>query len=170
MNKKKIYLSEIDKNVDTIVNGYSYLPTIKKEYEKDSKGNTISVKYKKTNGKEYTESELIAARNMIKKHLVENGAIASMTAGSLAGYYNYSDPFKASAYNCNDTTKIRDHAITIVGWDDEYPKENFGNGRMPSTDGAYIVRLEYEAYPKFIATEKTAQRRKISSEKRTLRK
>ena len=141
--EKKIYLSEIDKNVDTIVNGYSYLPTIHKEYEKDSKGNTISVKYKKANGDEYTESELIAVRNIIKEHLVENGAIASMTGGSHANYYNNSNPFKATAYNCNETGIIRDHAITIVGWDDEYPKENFGNGRMPSTDGAYIVLNTY---------------------------
>lgn len=141
--EKKISLSEINKPVNTIVNDYSTLPTIHKEYEKDSNGNTVSVKYKKPNGSEYTESELNAVRKIIKEHLVENGAIASMTGGSYVEYYNNSNPFKASAYNCNITTKIRDHAITIVGWDDNYPKENFGDGRMPSTDGAYIVLNSY---------------------------
>lgn len=141
--EKKIYLSEIDKDVDTIVNDYYNFPTVHKEYVRDAKGNTVSVKYKKANGSLYTESELEAVRNMIKEHLVENGAIASMTGGNYAEYYNNSNTFKATAYNCNTNTRIRDHAITIVGWDDNYPKENFGDGRMPSTDGAYIVLNSY---------------------------
>ena len=141
--EKKISLSEIDKNVNTIVNDYYNFPTVHKEYERDAKGNTVSVKYKKANGSLYTESELEALRNMIKEHLVENGAIASMTGGNYAEYYNNSNVFNATAYNCNTNTRIRDHAITIVGWDDNYPKENFGDGRMPSTDGAYIVLNSY---------------------------
>ena len=141
--EKKISLSEIDKDVDTIVNDYYNFPTVHKEYERDAKGNTVSVKYKKANGSLYTESELEALRNMIKEHLVENGAIASMTGGNYTEYYNNSNAFKATAYNCNTNTRIRDHAITIVGWDDNYPKENFGDGRMPSTDGAYIVLNSY---------------------------
>ena len=141
--EKKISLNEIDKNVNTIVNDYYNFPTIHKEYERDAKGNTISVKYKKPNGSLYTTSELEALRNMIKEHLVKNGAIASMTGGNYTEYYNDSNPFRATAYNCNTNTRIRDHAITIVGWDDNYPKENFGDGRMPSTDGAYIVLNSY---------------------------
>ena len=141
--EKKISLSEIDKDVNTIVNDYYNFPTVHKEYERDTSGNTISVKYKKPNGSLYTESELEAVRNMIKKHLVENGAIASMTGGNYREYYNDSNAFRATAYNCNTNTRIRDHAITIVGWDDNYPKENFGDGRMPSTDGAYIVLNSY---------------------------
>ena len=141
--EKKISLSEIDKEVNTIVNDYYNFPTVHKEYEKDSNGNTISVKYKKPNGSLYTEAELKALRNMIKEHLVKNGAIASMTGGNYLEYYNASNPFNATAYNCNTNTKIRDHAITIVGWDDNYSRENFGNGRMPSTDGAYIVLNSY---------------------------
>ncbi|MBR3613990.1 MAG: hypothetical protein IKL55_02290 [Clostridia bacterium] len=141
--EKRISLSEINKKVDTIVDDYSYFPSINKEYEWDSKGNTISVKYKKSDGSEYTETELNAVRNMIKEHLVKNGAIASMTGGGYLDFYNNSNPFKATAYNCNITTKIRDHAITIVGWDDNYSRENFGDGKKPSTDGAYIVLNTY---------------------------
>ena len=144
-NEQKINLSEIDKKVDTIVDSYTILPTIHKSYEVDSKGNTISVKYKKSNGKEYTEDELNAARKLIKEHLVTKGAISTMTGGSFSKFYNNSNTFKATAYNCNDSTKVRDHAITIVGWDDNYPKENFGDGRMPTTDGAYIVLNSYGA-------------------------
>ena len=142
-DERRISLSEINKTVDTVVTDYVVLPTIHKEYELDSNGNTQRVKYKKDDGTEYTETELKAVRNIIKEHLVENGAIASMTGGNLLGFYNNTNPFNSTTYNCNVSDKTRDHAITIVGWDDNYPKENFGEGKMPSTDGAYIVLNSY---------------------------
>lgn len=141
-NEKMINLSEINKPVDTIVNDYTILPTINKSYTRDAKGNTKSVKYTKSDGTEYTSQELKAVRNIIKQHLIENGAIATMTAGSLSEYYNNSI-FSATNYNCNNSSKIRDHAITIVGWDDNYSKDNFKDGARPSTDGAYIVLNSY---------------------------
>ena len=142
-NENKINLSEIDKPVDTIVTDYVILPRINKRYERDSSGNTISVKYYNSAGNEYTQEELTRARQMIKEHIVKYGAIATMTGGNLTEFYNNSDAFKATAYNCNLTTKVRDHAITIVGWDDNYSKDNFAEGAKPSTDGAYIVLNTY---------------------------
>lgn len=142
-NENKINLSEINKPVDTIVTDYVILPRINKKYERSSSGNTTSVKYYKSSGEEYTQEELESARQMIKEHIVKYGAIATMTGGNLSEYYNNSDIFKASAYNCNVTTKTRDHAITIVGWDDNYSKDNFAEGAKPSTDGAYIVLNTY---------------------------
>ena len=32
------------------------------------------------------------------------------------------------------------HAVTIVGWDDSYPKENFNSEHQPPADGAWIVK------------------------------
>ncbi len=32
------------------------------------------------------------------------------------------------------------HAVTIIGWDDDYPKENFVKGHEPPGDGAWIVK------------------------------
>ena len=32
------------------------------------------------------------------------------------------------------------HAVTIVGWDDNYKKENFIDGPKPSRNGAWIVK------------------------------
>ena len=139
-----ISLEEINKPVDTIVNDYAILPTINKKYTKDVNGNTISVTYYKSDMQtEYTHDELNALRMIIKQHIIQNGSIASMTGGNLSKFYNNEKVFEATAYNCNDSSKIRDHAITIVGWDDNYPKENFGNGKMPSTNGAYIVLNSY---------------------------
>ena len=142
-NENKINLSEINEPVDTIVTDYVILPRVNKQYVRDSSGNTTSVKYYKSSGEEYTQEELESARQMIKEHIVKYGAIATMTGGNLPAYYNNSDVFKASAYNCNVTTKVRDHAITIVGWDDNYSRDNFAEGAKPSTDGAYIVLNTY---------------------------
>ena len=35
------------------------------------------------------------------------------------------------------------HAVTIVGWDDNYKKENFIDGPKPSRNGAWIVKNSY---------------------------
>lgn len=32
------------------------------------------------------------------------------------------------------------HAVTVVGWDDNYPKENFVEGKEPPEDGAFLVK------------------------------
>lgn len=35
---------------------------------------------------------------------------------------------------------IIDHAVLLVGWDDNYPKENFLEGNRPEQDGAWLIR------------------------------
>lgn len=142
-NMSKISLKELDKPIDTIVTDYVMFPEIVKKYQKDNSGNTTSVTYTDKNGENYSESEIKAIRNMIKEYIVENGAITSFTAGSKAQYYNGDTVFSSTAYNCNDTSIIRDHAIVIVGWDDNYSRDNFREGKKPSTDGAYIVLNSY---------------------------
>ena len=39
-------------------------------------------------------------------------------------------------------TETPNHAVTIVGWDDSYSKNNFGNGvdNLPEADGAWLVK------------------------------
>ncbi|MGL5151230.1 MAG: lectin like domain-containing protein [Clostridium sp.] len=68
----------------------------------------------------------------IKKNLMEYGAIyATMWWNSL--YYNTSTHAFYSYGNFNTN-----HSITLVGWDDNYPKENFLV--TPPRDGAFIVK------------------------------
>ena len=35
---------------------------------------------------------------------------------------------------------LPNHAVTIVGWDDDYPKENFIEGHQPAGNGAWLVK------------------------------
>ena len=50
------------------------------------------------------------------------------------------------AHYTNDS-QVMTHGVTIVGWDDSYPKENFGqgdeverNGKIPPGNGAWLVK------------------------------
>lgn len=37
--------------------------------------------------------------------------------------------------------KMANHCVTIVGWDDNYPRDNFAN--RPSGDGAWLIANSY---------------------------
>lgn len=37
------------------------------------------------------------------------------------------------------------HAVTVVGWDDNYPKENFLEGKQPEKDGAFLIKNSWGA-------------------------
>ena len=142
-NENLISKSELIKPVDTIATDTVTFPALYKEYNSDG-----SVVY--TNGGErnsrivYSKAEVEEYRNEIKNHIVEYGAISAVTAGNQIEYYNNpSDPLNSTAYFCNDSDVIRDHAVTIIGWDDNYSKENFTGRAKPSTNGAYICLNSY---------------------------
>ena len=75
----------------------------------------------------------------IKRLVMENGAVAVTTyITNSSTYYNS----KTAAYYYNGTNDIN-HAVTIVGWDDNYSKNNFGTTK-PSSNGAWIVQNSYD--------------------------
>lgn len=67
------------------------------------------------------------------KTLVKQYGCAMWSYYHSDSYYN----FNTKAYYNNAYAKTN-HAIVIVGWDDDYPKENFNT--TPNADGAWIVR------------------------------
>lgn len=86
----------------------------------------------------------------LKKYLVNYGAINStMYYESLNGYYKDNDQYIAVSdsmvgpYYYYSGNKVSNHAITIVGWDDNISKDNFREGNRPSEDGAWIVKNSY---------------------------
>ncbi|MBQ7104900.1 MAG: hypothetical protein IJN90_03505 [Bacilli bacterium] len=78
----------------------------------------------------------------IKKLVMENGAVAVTTYLSTASsYYNSS----TSAYYYNGTKDIN-HAVTIVGWNDNYSQTNFSSSNRPTSNGAWIVQNSYDTW------------------------
>lgn len=77
-------------------------------------------------------------RNIIKSRILENGSIyVAFHSNSL----NYYDNGTSYAYYQSDYTYYgANHAVLLVGWDDNYPKENFNPKNQPATDGAWLVK------------------------------
>ncbi len=44
------------------------------------------------------------------------------------------------AHYTDNTEDDANHAVTVVGWDDNYPKENFIENKQPPHDGAFLVK------------------------------
>ena len=74
------------------------------------------------------------------------------TYGSVEANYNnsysrYFDTSKTHFYCYDKTASIEGHGISIVGWDDNYPKENFaGCGQTPLENGAWYVKNSWGNY------------------------
>ncbi len=70
-----------------------------------------------------------------KKLIMENGAI-SVSYNSQKGTYDDVN----NSYYCSDTKAGIDHAVTIVGWDDDFSNSKFEGTEKPSGNGAWLVR------------------------------
>lgn len=84
----------------------------------------------------YTEEELTEFRESVKTHIIENGSVyASIYFSESSNYYNST----TKGYSCLDTSVLTNHAVSIIGWDDSYSKDNFPEANKPSKDGAWIA-------------------------------
>ena len=139
-NEDKINLSEIqDKEAVIRVTDAKVFPNINKYI--DDEGN---VTYRDDSYKEYTEEEVTLIRNDIKQYIMKYGALAATTVGNNRDYYsNPEDPMHSAAYFCDNNFYNIDHAITIVGWDDNYSVDNFNPENKPKNPGAYICLNSY---------------------------
>lgn len=73
-------------------------------------------------------------KNEIKQSIIENGAVYARMKTS--GFYN-----SFAVYNSTiDFDNPVNHAIIIVGWDDNYSKDNFSPNSKPSNNGAWLVK------------------------------
>ena len=78
-------------------------------------------------------------REAIKKAVFFYGAVQTSIYNDLSGAYSSSDYYDRDkcAY-CYDGEEAPNHEIIIIGWDDDYPKENF-TVEVPG-DGAFICQ------------------------------
>lgn len=79
--------------------------------------------------------------NQIKQHIKDNGAVFALLHGNSTGLFGitcYNND--TGAKYCNGSLHTADHAVSIIGWDDNYSVDNFAEGSRPSANGAWIVR------------------------------
>lgn len=85
-----------------------------------------------------SDEELKDFRDTVKRHIMKNGGLYTSIVSTRA----------VNAYvRPENNESWPDHAVTIVGWDDTYSKENFSdNGYTPEHDGAYIALNSWGEY------------------------
>ncbi len=86
-----------------------------------------------------------ASREQVKSAIMEDGAISvafyydphydNLTSDGEIAYYQ-------EKYTGEAAIKQANHCVTIVGWNDNYSKENFGTYK-PSSDGAWLIANSY---------------------------
>ncbi|MBR3306457.1 MAG: chitobiase/beta-hexosaminidase C-terminal domain-containing protein [Lachnospiraceae bacterium] len=97
-----------------------------------------------------TNAKEISMKNteLIKEAIVANGCVGVGYYADIAGYA-YSGKYYSSYYNqannCYyyDGKQFNNHAVVIVGWDDDFPNTNFVSDHRPEKDGAWLVRNSY---------------------------
>lgn len=75
----------------------------------------------------------------MKSHLSTYGGIYASIYGlgiTTSDFYNN----ETGAIYVDDASKMVNHAVLIVGWDDNYSRENFVEEHRPQNNGAWIVR------------------------------
>ncbi|MBQ2974546.1 MAG: hypothetical protein IJE19_09335 [Clostridia bacterium] len=73
--------------------------------------------------------------NEIKEWITEHGSIS-------AAYYHSSKMYNSENYSYyGNLDNASNHQITVIGWNDEYPAENFSkSGSIPAGDGAWLCQ------------------------------
>lgn len=82
--------------------------------------------------------ERISLIKKIKEHIVENGGVYTAIKAPDIGNFKF-NPFNGALFHNNE--EYPNHAVTIIGWDDNYSKDNFVS--KPERDGAWIVKNSY---------------------------
>ena len=75
-------------------------------------------------------------RTNVKKHIVKNGSVC----GTIYFEPNEINFYQKETYGYSNLyNDDYNHLVSIIGWDDNYSKENFPEANRPKNDGAYIA-------------------------------
>ena len=94
--------------------------------------------YRMTGSETILSVQTKSERETIKKRMMQNGGIYVAFHSSGANYYDNGTTYAyyqsdSSYYNAN-------HAVLLIGWDDNYAKENFDPKEQPKNNGAWLVK------------------------------
>ncbi len=76
----------------------------------------------------------------VKENIMKHGAASvnhyhAITTPEMERYYNVTN----QAYYC-DGANYANHAVTVVGWDDNFSRNNFNSACMPNGNGAWLIK------------------------------
>ena len=128
------------------INNKGYLPIALEsnyKYENIASMNSLSeeqlLNYNYKINKCYYVDYSVDKVNTVKSMIVNYGAVAGTYYSEDFNYYNNLSVSNTGDYNCYvPGAKKCDHAVTIVGWDDNYSASNFKY--TPPGDGAWLCK------------------------------
>lgn len=77
--------------------------------------------------------------NAIKKAIMDYGAVSVLMYADFDSATNYDEKTASYFFALGKPTYVN-HAVTVVGWDDNYDKNKFPMGDMAGSNGAWIVK------------------------------
>ena len=112
------------------------------------------VRFKSYESPEDTTEDTTQIKQQIKEHIKNYGGIYATiylpTNLTNSDCYNN----KTGAIYCNDTTTYKsNNAVMIIGWDDNYSKDNFSESKRPKNNGAWIIKNSSGTEKKYNLTE-----------------
>lgn len=135
-------------------NGYSYIPTgyltsgAGPLYESDFPTSSTLEDFKNTNlAPEYLLTGAIffnndSDTNAIKSLIYEYGSVVG-NFYSNSDYLSNGDSFYCADHSFTTSQlSVHGHCVSVVGWDDNYPKENFSESLSgtPENNGAWVIK------------------------------
>ncbi len=89
-----------------------------------------------------SEDKKVEIMNQIKQHIQNYGSVyASMHGDSSTSTIFPCYNNETSAKYCSNSIMHKsDHAVSIIGWDDDFPIESFNEESQPESKGAWIIR------------------------------
>lgn len=134
LEESELTSAEVQKHIED----YVKFTSIEKEITSEG------IKY--TSGEdELSEENVNSIREEIKTHIKKYGGITaySLEDDLYPNYYNNSLIKSSTAFYCDNNELNPNHQVTIIGWDDNYSKDNFNKNCRPIHDGAYIALNSY---------------------------
>ena len=92
-------------------------------------------------------------KQQMKQHINDYGGIYAQIYGASL-YNNECYNNKTGALYCDDDTKYQiNHSVLIVGWDDNYSKDNFLENKKPQNNGAWIIKNSWGTEQRYTLEE-----------------
>ena len=131
---KPISLSEIkNKSVNTMLKEYVTFPSISKKITNGKI--TYSNGGSEKNYKEYDYAQVLQIREKMKDHITKYGSLITQMP-----FYKEFFSNDSKSFNCNVSDILPNHAVSIIGWDDDYAVTNFKSKYQPLKPGAWLIQ------------------------------